>query len=248
MFTRYRTQGFIIKKTNQAEADQLLIVYTKDFGKLEILGRGIRKIKSKLRSGAEVFCLSEIEFIQGKTYKTLTAAILIDNFKNLKKDLKKLKIGYQVLESLNDLVKEQEPDEKIWRLLGGVLQKLDGLTEVARPFGKNTRTFLATDYWPLFYYYFFWNLVSLLGYQPELYHCFLCGKKLMPENIFFNLKEKGIACNQCSKKINSRDLFPLSLEIIKIIRIFLKKDLPLLKRLKIRDSDIIFLKKISHYY
>ena len=76
MFLNYRTKGFIFKKEDRGEADQLFTIYTKDFGKLEILGKAIRKISSKLRSGAETFYLSEIEFIQGKTYKTLTDAIL----------------------------------------------------------------------------------------------------------------------------------------------------------------------------
>ena len=72
MAIHYRTQGFILKKTDRGEADQILTIYTKDFGKLEILGKAIRKIKSKLRSGADLFYFSEIEFIQGKAYKTLT--------------------------------------------------------------------------------------------------------------------------------------------------------------------------------
>jgi len=68
MFVHYRTQGLILKKEDQGEADLLFTIYTKDFGKLEILGRAIRKISSKLRSGAEIFYLSEVEFIQGKIY------------------------------------------------------------------------------------------------------------------------------------------------------------------------------------
>ena len=88
MFVHHRTSGFILKKVDRKETDQLLTIYTKDFGKLEILAKAIRKISSKLKSGAEIFYLSEIEFIQGKTRKTLTDAILIEKFENLRKDLK----------------------------------------------------------------------------------------------------------------------------------------------------------------
>ena len=105
MFTRYRTCGLIFKKEAQGEVNQLFTVYTKDFGKLEILGKAIRKISSKLRSGTEVFYLSEIEFIQGKTYKTLTDAILIGKFENIRTDLKKLRIAYKISGILDNLVK-----------------------------------------------------------------------------------------------------------------------------------------------
>ena len=91
-FTHYRTQGIFLKKEDRGEADQLFTVFAEDFGKLEILGRAIRKITSKLRSASSPFYLSEIEFIQGKTYKTLTDAILIDNFKNIREYPQRLNI------------------------------------------------------------------------------------------------------------------------------------------------------------
>jgi len=80
VFTHYRTRGIILKEANRGEADRLFILYTKDFGKIEILGKGIRRINSKLRPGISFPSLSEIEFIQGKRYKTLTDASLLADF------------------------------------------------------------------------------------------------------------------------------------------------------------------------
>lgn len=39
MFVHYRTQGIFLKKQDRGQADELFIIYTKDFGKLEILGK-----------------------------------------------------------------------------------------------------------------------------------------------------------------------------------------------------------------
>jgi len=44
MTYHFSTIGFVFKKENKSEADQLFSIYTKDFGKLEILVKGIRKI------------------------------------------------------------------------------------------------------------------------------------------------------------------------------------------------------------
>jgi len=125
MFVHYRTPGFILKKEDRGEADQLLTIYTRDFGRLEILGKAIRKISSKLRSGVEIFYLSEIEFIQGKTSKTLTDAIALEKFENLKKSFKKLRIAYKITEVFNELVKGQEKDENLWNLLLETFQRLN---------------------------------------------------------------------------------------------------------------------------
>ncbi len=233
MFVHYRTQGFILKKIDRGETDQLFTIYTEDFGKLEILGKAIRKTSSKLRSGAEIFYLSEIEFIQGKTHKTLTDAILIDKFKNLRKSLKRLATAYKISEVLDAMLKGQESDEKIWGLLSEVFEKL------------NNPRMLNTEYQTL-YYYFLWNFISILGYQQEFYLCSLCQKKLTPENIFFSPGEGGLICNICGKSI--QQVKEISSNTVKILRIILKKDWPTFKKLKIKPEDLKSLKIISDYY
>lgn len=232
MFEHYRTKGIIIKKEDRGEADQLLTIYTKDFGRLEILGKGIRKIKSKLRSGAEIFYLSEIEFIQGRGYKTLTDAILVKKFENLRKDLKKLALAYKIAEDLDNLVKGEEPDENIWQLLN--------------------ECFIILNNWKIenslkiIYYYFLWNLLPFLGYQPELFNCVLCQKKLIPVNLYFNPKEGGVICEKCSAK--TKKGLKIEPEVVKILRLILKRDWDILSRLKIEEPEERTLKVISSAY
>ncbi len=238
MFTHYRTQGIIIKKEDRGEADQLFTIYTKDFGKLEILGRAIRKIKSKLRAGAELFYFSEIEFIQGKAYKTLTDAILIEKFKNIRKDLERLVIAYQISEVLDNLVKGQEPDKDIWNLLNEAFIKLNNLQ-------------LTTYNLQLIYCYFLWNLFSLLGFKPELSTCPICREKLLPETFYFVPKEGGVVCWRCLKKLSPEEkerVKEISVVTVKILRIFLSNNWEILPRLKIIKEERKNLKEISELY
>ena len=240
MSIHYQTQGVFIKKVDRGEADQVFTIYTKDYGKLEILGKAIRKIKSKLRSGAELFYLSEIEFIQGKAHKTLTDAVLIDNFRNIRNNLQKLAVAFKISQALDALIKEQEQDKEIWHLLNECFRELDNW--------KNQGWKLK-----IIYYYFFWNLISILGYQPELYHCLICQKRIIPEKIYFGPEQGGIICRNCGHNLprqaqkleKTKVVQEISLNVIKILRIFLSKDLPLIKKLKIEDKDQELLKKIS---
>ena len=162
MAVHYRTRGSFLKKSAKGEADELFIVYAKDFGKLKILGKAIRKIASKLRGGAELFYLSDIEFIQGRSHKTLTDAVLITNFKNIRQNLGGLRVVYKIAELLDDLAAKEEKDEQVWELLNEVFHKLD-----------NPK--LSINGCQLLYYYFFWNLISLLGYKPEINNCSIQG-------------------------------------------------------------------------
>lgn len=233
MFLHYRAQGFILDKTNRGEANRIFTIYTKDFGKLNLLAKAERKIGSKLRAGLEIFYLSEIEFIQGKTHKTLTDAVLINNFKNLRRDLKRLKVAYQISDLMDNLVKGEEADPKIWQLLNETFETLN----------KNSESQVLI---PLIYYYFLWNFLSVLGYQTELYYCSVCQKKITPKNISFSLKEGGLIGEECQDKIKSSR--SISSDTVKILRIILRKDLAILKRLKIDNRTFNELKRISSYY
>lgn len=232
MFVHYRTRGFILKKEDRGEADRLFTIFTKDFGKLEILGKAIRKITSKLRAGAELFYLSEIEFIQGKAYKTLTDTILINKFENLRNNVRKLNIVQKISEIFDNLVRGQESDEKIWNLLSETFQKL------------NTPN-LQFKIYKLHFYCFFWNLVSVLGFRPELYNCSLCQKRLSPEKLYFEPKRGGVICSRCQKSKSAKEITP---DTVKILRILLQKDWSTLKKLKIKELHFKILKSISSAY
>ena len=239
MAIHYRTKGFFLTEIARGESDKLFVIYTKDFGKLKILGKAIRKIKSKLRAGARELCLSEIEFIQGKTNKTLTDTVLIDSFQNIRKDLEKLKTAFQISDVLDKLVRDEEKDEKIWELLNKTFRRLAISDKIQTTNDK-------------IYYYFLWNLFSLLGYQPELYKCLSCGKELKPFQLYFSPEQGGVVCNICAQRIKKEDssakLIEIKPDVIKILRIFLQKNWSVLLKLKVEEKDKELLKTISKDY
>ncbi|OGZ68237.1 MAG: DNA repair protein RecO [Candidatus Staskawiczbacteria bacterium RIFCSPHIGHO2_02_FULL_34_9] len=219
MTTSYRTLGFIFKKEDKFEADRNFSVFTKDFGRVEVLGKSIRKIASKLRGGIEIFSFSEIEFVQGKVRKTLTDSVAEKRFNNIYKP-EKLKISYNISEMLDDFLKGEEKDEKIMSLIEDVFTKLEDYKK---------------ENCSIVYYYFLWNFISLLGYEPELSNCPICQQKLNPYNLYFSNKEGGVICRSCYSL--KKESLKIKSDIVKILRLILKKDFDILSRLKI-SSDI----------
>lgn len=223
-----------MKKENRGEADRVFTIFTQDFGKLEILGRAIRKITSKLRAGADIFNLSEIEFIQGKTSKTLTDAILIEKFKNLKSDPEKLEAAYKTADVLDSLIGFEEKDEKIWQLLITTFRNIE-----------------ISKYRDIVCYYFLWNLFSILGYAPELYNCPVCSRKLLPETLFFSPAEGGLVCWQCFSKLDNgrkKEAKGIDVGTVKVLRVLLEKDFDVVNRLKIENKIVENLDEISGLY
>jgi len=233
MFIYHRTKGIVLKKDDRGESDQLFTVYTKDFGRILVLGRAIRKISSKLRAGIDIFYLSEIEFIQGKAYKTLTDALVIEKFSNIRKNLGKLKITYKIAEITDNFLKGEEKDDKLWTLLLDAFRSIDDKELKA----KKAKLLL---------YYYIWHFFSLLGYEFQLYHCAICEKKLIAGQLFFNIEAGGIICPKCA--LESDKAKPIDLNSIKILRIISKKDWKTLNRIKIESIDFKSLKNLFENY
>jgi DNA repair protein RecO (recombination protein O) len=152
MFTHYRTEGVILKKIDRGEADQLLVAYTKDFGRLEIIAKGIRKIGSKLRPAVDFPAVVELEFIQGKTCKTLTDALILIPLKQMRGDPRKRDAACRITGMAEALVKDQQPDIRVWELVKSTL--VAGNASAARD----------TD---AICQYFAWHLFNELGWRPE---------------------------------------------------------------------------------
>lgn len=155
MRTHWRTEGIILKKSDRFENDRVFTVFTKDFGKLDLFAIGERKITSKLRGGLETLYLSELEFIQGKNKKTLTDTVLLERYSFIRNDLVRMRVALRIVETLNEFLKGEMNDIKIWHVLTESLEALNGNT-------------LALEGCRVVYYYFFWNVVSSIGWRPRL--------------------------------------------------------------------------------
>jgi len=230
MAVYYRTQGFIFKNKDISEADRVFSIFTYDFGRLEVFGKAIRKITSKLRGGIEIFSFSEIEFIQGKNRKTLTDTISIKKFNNIIQEPARLEICHKIGDILDNFIKGQQKEELISALLNETLNKLNDQNYLSR----------------LTYYYFFWNFLSIMGYCPEIYKCAICGSKLNPDILYFSDNAGGIVCKNCFKV--GLELEKINSDIVKILRLILKKDWQTLSRLKVGIVSQELLEKVSNNY
>jgi DNA repair protein RecO (recombination protein O) len=185
VFLQHRTKAIILKKENSGEADESFWAFTEDFGMIKIFAKAIKKFNSKLRSQVQVFYLSDIEFVEGKTRKTLIDAAIIDAFPRLRQSLLKIRLAYSFSRVFCALVKRQEPDRDLWELLKAFFSAVDEAEISAK------RALII-------YYFFFWGLLGMLGYRLELDHCHLCRGAIISGSGFWQHPFSGIVCRACS--------------------------------------------------
>lgn len=224
MINKNRTKGFVFKKTERFDSDKVFSIFTKEYGRVEVTARAVRKISSKLRSGIDIFCFSEIEFVQGKKNKTLTDAIIVDRNK---KSLVDFEIAGKISNVLDRFLKGQEPDLKLFNLLEEIFYKLGNF--------KNKE---------LLYYYFIWSFLSAQGYEVQAQNCGSCKKKIGEGDVYFSKNEHAMLCKNCFSK---ESVYIVNGDIIKILRLIIDKRLDTLNILKVSEESKKALNNFSDY-
>lgn len=232
MTTKYCTKAFILQKNDKDESDRIFSIFSNDFGRLDIFAKAIRKSKSKLRGGIDIFYLSAIEFVQGKNRKTLTDASVIKKFDKILSNVEKFRVANAIGEILENFIKGEEKDSAIFDLINDVIEELNG---------KNFDNKID-----LLYYYFLWNTLSILGYHPNVKDCVACHKKLNPHKIYFSESLGGALCEKCLTHCNNS--LEVNSDIIKMIRLMFKKEWRIVSKLKIEATSEKLFKKISDNY
>lgn len=231
------TAAFILNRQPYRESDSLVTVYTADAGKLFLLARGTKKLKSKLAGHLEPLTLADIMIIRGKSRDYIGSAITRETYPGVREDLNKLYYAGQALSLFNRLVKENQADERLFFLLGRWLETLNEFSVEAKDESNHYSGFRKQD-GELLLSFFILRLAAELGYKPEISKCLSCGKNILPGQNFFSLMEGGIICGACfadirKKGISENEFLTISDNCVKIVRFIMDNGLKMTGKLKI---------------
>jgi DNA repair protein RecO (recombination protein O) len=112
-----RSKAIILSRTDFGEADRILTLLTPEAGKLRLMAKGVRKIKSRLAGGIELFSVSDITFIRGRgDIGTLISARLDRHYGEIVRQIDRVQLGYEVIKKVNKAT-EDAPEAAYFDLL-----------------------------------------------------------------------------------------------------------------------------------
>ena len=177
---QFRTQAIILNRTDYGEADRIISFLTPDHGKLKAIAKGVRKSKSKLAGGIELFSVSDISFIPGrKDISTVVSTRLIKHYGQIVKDLHRTNTGYELIKKL-DKSTEDSPEPEYFFLLQTAFESLD----------DHALDLDAIILW------FDMNLLKLSGHSPDLRTDVSGGKLLPDKNYDFDYERMRFAVSE----------------------------------------------------
>lgn len=149
-FKSYSSEGIILKRFDYAEADRIVTIFSKDFGKITFIAKGVRKPTSKKRHAIELFNYIKFSAIENRGLDILIETELIDSFLNVKKDLKKSTCAFFAAEVIDKLLQDRAEHSHLFLMLQDYLSNLKksvNLKLLRNNFTKNVLVELG--YWDI---------------------------------------------------------------------------------------------------
>jgi len=177
-----KTLGFILKREELRETSLILTVYTRDFGKVRLVSKGVRSPEQRFISAYELFALDEMLFYEKKRkdFYLLSQCELVNFFPKIRNSLERLTYATYFIELLDSVTAPGDVNHRLYELLGDSLELLSGTASPKRV----ARIFEI-------------KLLSVLGMMPRLLRCVACDKKPEAQKARFSFRLGGVLCWSC---------------------------------------------------
>jgi len=120
----YKTEGIVLKSTEFEEADKIVTIYTKNYGKISAIAKGVRKTKSKFGSSLEILTHSIFLIYKGRNIDIVSQTEILESFFSTSKEVIKFAFAVNCVEVVNKLTEEREINIGLFNLLKEVLHYL----------------------------------------------------------------------------------------------------------------------------
>lgn len=214
-----KTRALVLKRTNYGEADRIVNLITPE-GKVSVMAKGVRKPRSKLAGGVEMFTLSEVNLHFGKgDLAVLTGAKMVRFYGEIMKDLSMMEMASGFLKEINR-ASEMVDSAEFFEILDKCLIALNQRSNMK-----------VVEAW------FMLNLARAMGEQINLYTD-VSGEKLRTDLKYrWDDLEMGLcACNDG----------PIDVDAIKLMRLMWTMDLAVVCRVKNADKYMPEILKIAY--
>lgn len=170
-----RTRAIVLRRTNYGEADRILQLLTPD-GKRSVMAKGVRREKSRLAGGIELFAISDVVIGEGRgDLGILTSARLVQFYRHIMEDYDRMQFAYTVIKLIARA--SEMVDEPEW---------YDVMSEVLMALDVHSIRLELVQTW------FYLRYAALLGHELSLWHD-ITGAKLTADATYrYDEAEQGL--------------------------------------------------------
>lgn len=206
-------EGIVLNETNYSETSKILNILTKEHGYISVISKGSRTLKSKLRGiSMKLVYANFVVTYKENGISTLIEGCVINSFKYIMTDLKKMNYVLYIISLVKSVLKESNSEE-IFPVLKQTLLKInDG-------FDPKILTNIIEI-----------KLLNFLGVKPNFSECITCNSR---DILTFDITLGGVVCKKCYL-----DSYLFSNNTLKLLKLFQDVDIEKIDKLNITSSKV----------
>lgn len=206
-----KTRGIVIRRFNLNEADQIITLITEDEGKVSVLAKGSRRLKSKFCGRLEPFYHVDLNYFQGRDLGHLNEAEILEVYSPLESDLKSKSILFYMAEITNKLVADGQDCHEVYELL----------RECLGDFEEGSGEIILHGY--------LIKLLTQLGFMAAWDHCSRSSEAInLNRPHYLSMKDASVVQSGYQEALDMR----LTPSVIKWVNYMQKQDFGALKRVR----------------
>lgn len=191
----YGDVGVVLRTYKLREADRIVVIHTENHGKVRAVAKGVRKTRSKFGARLEPMSHVRLQLVRGRDLDIVRQAESVDPLSPLLSSLERTSQAMAVLEAVDQLSIESEPDPHLYRMLVGALRSI-----AERPA-------------PVTVAAFYLKVLAAAGVRPVVDRCVNCGSE-DAELVAFDTAAGGTVCRSCRSGLS---LSPGALQLMRDI-------------------------------
>jgi len=188
----HKTEALVLNKWDFRETSLIANFYSRDFGKMSGILKGIKKEPAKFASTLEPFSYNEIIF-----YKKINSPLHLvsqcdikDNFNIIRQSISKTGLASLMMELIDEIMPQEDKNEEVFDLALRCLREL----ELSDNPEKITTIFKI-------------KMLAFSGFKPHFDSCVSCRKRIN-SHAKFSFALGGLLCTRCyHKDLKSRSIF-----------------------------------------
>jgi DNA repair protein RecO (recombination protein O) len=182
-----RVLGIVLTSIDYGETNKIINILTPNAGKVGIMVRGAKKLRSRYGALVQPFTEGEFLFFRGGTGSglgTLQSGEITAPHQMLREELDLMACSAYMVEMTNRMLTDGEPAEPIFYELQAALNALEA--------GKNP--VVVADLYEM-------KMLQFSGYGPQFTTCVSCGRQIsavdISEAIMLDAAAGGVRCPRC---------------------------------------------------
>lgn len=189
------SEAFVLRKSSYSEADYILSLLTRDFGKITGIAKHAKKSKKRFGGRLEPFIKIRIRFHMRKgKMNFIEDTETVKVYGDIMKNIDYFFWSSFILEYIDILLPEHERNKRMFELLDKTLTELNSHKSLLPSIIK-----------------FQIKALGISGYMPNLEICTSCGNKIKSD-CYLSIKRGDATCNHCEG--DSTDKFMISSTVL----------------------------------